>query len=1147
MSDVHWHTTEKKREAAGSTFRLALANRCGFGRQRQRISGPVCHEFLGTFTTARNRCMDGQRTESTSNNLENRSESLRLKLRPNVIYLMATLGFLCFFIALKGPPLYTDVQYYLGTPERNAKVLLTGSTRLALLSQNKQDLSSHIKEVTRLPYIRGVIITSNDNRIISGAWLGEELAEIDALKKMVQESWRQWPVNGENGAIAHVFVTFDDVLNGQVKRDIILVVGVIAIGIFILSILVSLDGRSRLAQKIAGLSGATTRIANGDYSVRVPVQGRDAIAALAHNFNRMSVELDKATKQLRISEERFELAVNGSNDAIWDWNIQNNRLYLSPRYRRILGYEAQELPGIFTAWEKLIHPDDKPMVMKALNEHLQNEKPFRCELRLKTKRGDWLWMLGRGEAVRDKKSGIATRMAGSYTDISEQKATQLALEQEKERAQVTLQSITDAVVTTDNQGNIDYLNPQAELLIGLPDLSVEGQPLLDVFKLTDAQQNPIEDDVITKVLLQGKTTKFSDHTLLRNAAGEWLSIEENAAPLLDRNRAVRGMVVVLHDVTERMKLWEELQKERELALVTLQSIGDGVVTTDVAGRIMYMNPTAELLTGWSGKNAQERPIQEVMNFLDEFGASSIAKSVEVALTQKQVAADLGQAELLSTSGEKHIVEHNISPLRNKNKEVIGGVVIVHNVTDRYKLMQQLSHQATHDSLTQLVNRTGFEQRLDKLLHALSAEENLNNVQHVICYMDLDQFKIVNDTCGHSAGDELLRQIAEQLKRHVRIGDTLARLGGDEFGLLLENCPLENALGIAEKIRQHIASFRFSSNGKTFAIGVSIGVAPIDGTPGTTVATVLSTVDQACYIAKSKGRNRIHTFQPGDNESSRWHNEMQWVPHINQALDDGHFMLFAQPIATIRKNEEKYSHYEILLRMKSEDGNLIAPGSFLPSAERYGLMPTLDRWVVGKAIEMLAAAWKNNPGFNMDTFGINISGAVLGDNSLLKFVKQALNVYGLPPSLLCFEITETVAIANFTHANRFVNELKEMGCRFALDDFGSGFASFSYLKTLPVDYLKIDGSFVRHLAHSAVDHTMVDAINQLGHVMGLKTIAEFVETQDVLESLRILDVDYAQGYFIGRPIPLQEVCYEVTKETDQDGAPEAPEAPKALSI
>ena len=1091
--------------------------------------------------------MDRQRTEIISNSLQKPSESLRSRFRPNVIYLLATLGFLCFFVVLKVPPLLSDVEYFLGTPERNAKVLLTGSTRLALLSGNTPDLSSHIREVSRLPYIQGVIVTSNDNRIITGAWLGEELTEIDALKKMVQESWRQWPVKGEDGVIAHVFVTFNEVLNGQVKRDIILVVCVVAVGIFILSVLVSLDARNKLAQKISGLSGATTRIANGDYTVRVPVQGRDAIAALAHNFNRMSAELDNATKQLRTSEERFELAVNGSNDAIWDWNIQNNRLYLSPRYRRILGYEAQELPGIFTAWEKLIHPEDKPYVMNALDEHIENCKPFRCELRLKTKSGEWLWMLGRGEAVRDKKTGIATRMAGSYTDISEQKATQLALEQEKERAQVTLQSITDAVVTTDNQGNIDYLNPQAELLLSVSELSAEGQPLLEMFKLTDAQQNPIEDDVITKVLLQGRTVKFSDHTLLRNASGEWLSIEEQAAPLLDRNKAVRGMVVVFHDVTERMKLWEDLQKERERALVTLQSIGDGVVTTDIAGRIVYMNPSAENLTGWSNKNAYDRPIAEVMNFLDEFGASSIAKSVETALTKKQVATDLGQAELLSTSGEKHIVEHNIAPLRDKNKEVIGGVVIVHNVTDRYKLMQQLSHQATHDSLTQLVNRTGFEQRLGKLLRAVSAEENVNNIQHVICYMDLDQFKIVNDTCGHSAGDELLRQIAEQLQRHVRIGDTLARLGGDEFGLLLENCPLENALGIAEKIRQHIASFRFSSNGKTFTIGVSIGVAPIDGTPGTTVATVLSTVDQACYIAKSKGRNRIHTFQPGDNESSRWHNEMQWVPHINQALDDGHFILFAQPIATIGKSEDKYSHYEILLRMKSEDGNLIAPGSFLPSAERYGLMPTLDRWVVGKAIEMLAAAWKNNPNFAMDTFGINISGAVLGDNSLLKFVKQALSGYGLPPSLLCFEITETVAIANFTHAHRFVNELKEMGCRFALDDFGSGFASFSYLKTLPVDYLKIDGSFVRHLSQSAVDHTMVDAINQLGHVMGLKTIAEFVETQDVLESLRILDVDYAQGYYIGRPIPLQEVCYAVENVVADDGSSKVGNSTAALSM
>lgn len=1074
--------------------------------------------------------MDGLRTEKKTGRSLGWRDSLKLSFGSNTAWLAVALSLLVVFISLRLPPLVSDIRHFMGTPERNMQTLLTGATRLALAAGKLADLTAHIKNATALPSIRGILITDRDNRILTGAWLGEELSEIDALKKMVQESWHQWPIAGETENLAHLFITLDEIEGAQITREIILVLCVIATGLLVLAVVVSREGRNRLALRIAELSGATTRIANGDYTVRVSVQGRDTLAALAHNFNRMALELDQTTKVARISEERFELAVNGSNDVIWDWDLQNNRLYLSPRLHKILGYTTQELPGFFTAWERLIHPEDKPSLLQALDEHIKKGKPFYCEHRLKTKRGDWLWMLGRGQAVREKRSGIATRMAGSFTDISQQKAIQRALEREKERAQVTLQSITDAVVTTDNQGYIDYLNPRAELLLGLPADSAMNHQLLTVFKLTDMRRNPIDDDAITQVLLQGRTVRFSDNTLLQRANGEWLAIEEQAAPLLDHNGAVRGMVMVFHDITERMKLWEELQKERERALVTLQSIGDGVVTTDVSGRIVYMNPTAERLTGWSGKSAYERPIEEVINFLDEFGSTSIAKSVEMALTKKQVATDLGQAELLSISGEKYIVEHNIAPLRDKHKKVIGGVVIIHNVTDRYKLMQQLSHQATHDSLTQLVNRTGFEQRLAKLLQASSTEDKIKKLQHVICYMDLDQFKIVNDTCGHSAGDELLRQVAAQLQRHVRIGDTLARLGGDEFGLLLENCPLENAQFIAEKIRQHIAGFRFSSDGKTFAIGVSIGIAPIDGTPGTNVATVLSTVDQACYIAKAKGRNRIHTFQPGDNESSRWHNEMQWVPHINQALDDGHFILFAQPIATIAKPEAPHSHYEVLLRMQADRNTLVSPGSFLPSAERYGLMPTLDRWVVGKAIEMLASAWKQNPDFAIETFGINISGAVLGDNDLLKYVKQALNSYGLPPSLLCFEITETVAIANFTHANRFVNELKAMGCRFALDDFGSGFASFSYLKTLPVDYLKIDGSFVRHLAQSAVDHTMVDAINQLGHVMGLKTVAEFVETKDVLESLRILDVDYAQGFYIGKPVPLHQICF---------GASEAP--------
>jgi diguanylate cyclase (GGDEF)-like protein/PAS domain S-box-containing protein len=547
-----------------------------------------------------------------------------------------------------------------------------------------------------------------------------------------------------------------------------------------------------------------------------------------------------------------------------------------------------------------------------------------------------------------------------------------------------------------------------------------------------------------------------------------------------------------------------------------------------------MNPKAEELTGWAGHEARGRPIGEVLNFLDEFGAPSITKLTRAALAKKQVTTDLGQAELLSAFGNKHVVEHSIAPLLDKRNQVIGGVIVIHDVTDRYKLMQQLTHQATHDPLTQLTNRVGFENQLSEALKSASEE---GSIGHVICYLDLDQFKIVNDTCGHTAGDELLRQIAALYQQYVRKGDTLARLGGEEFGLLLELCPLEKALEITENFRKATESMRFSWENKTFSIGVSIGVAPIDGSPSVSAAIILSSVDQACYIAKSKGRNRIHVYQPGDDETSQWHEEMQWVPHIYRALDEDHFALFAQPIVPIGATKDEGRHYEILLRMKSNNGKMIAPGAFLPAAERYGLMQTLDRWVVAKAIETILSAWACNPDCQTPTFGINISGAVLSDNSLLQYVKKALDDYGLPPNHLCFEITETVAIANFTHANRFVNELKEIGCRFALDDFGSGFASFSYLKTLPVDFLKIDGSFVRHLADNKVDHTMVEVIHQLGHVMGLKTIAEFVESREIMESLREIGVDYAQGYHIGRPVPFKEVFYGAKGAAPDIGAPD----------
>ncbi|MCB1763894.1 MAG: PAS domain-containing protein, partial [Gammaproteobacteria bacterium] len=298
------------------------------------------------------------------------------------------LSLLVVFISLRLPPLVSDIRHFMGTPERNMQTLLTGATRLALAAGKLADLTAHIKNATALPSIRGILITDRDNRILTGAWLGEELSEIDALKKMVQESWHQWPIAGETENLAHLFITLDEIEGAQITREIILVLCVIATGLLVLAVVVSREGRNRLALRIAELSGATTRIANGDYTVRVSVQGRDTLAALAHNFNRMALELDQTTKVARISEERFELAVNGSNDVIWDWDLQNNRLYLSPRLHKILGYTTQELPGFFTAWERLIHPEDKPSLLQALDEHIKKGKPFYCEHRLKTKRGD---------------------------------------------------------------------------------------------------------------------------------------------------------------------------------------------------------------------------------------------------------------------------------------------------------------------------------------------------------------------------------------------------------------------------------------------------------------------------------------------------------------------------------------------------------------------------------------------------------------------------------------------------------------------------------------------------------------------------------------------------------------------------------------
>jgi len=427
---------------------------------------------------------------------------------------------------------------------------------------------------------------------------------------------------------------------------------------------------------------------------------------------------------------------------------------------------------------------------------------------------------------------------------------------------------------------------------------------------------------------------------------------------------------------------------------------------------------------------------------------------------------------------------------------------------RQEYAAKLAYHASHDPLTNLLNRLEFENRLRLALQTASTQGR----QHVVMFMDLDQFKIVNDTCGHAAGDRLLRQVSTLLKQQVREGDSLARLGGDEFGVLLENCPMQDAIRIADELRQCIADFRFVNDDRSFSIGASIGVVQVaDGMLNLT--EVLSAADAACYMAKEKGRNRVQYFRPHDSEVSVRRGEMEWASRLQRALQAGQFVLYAQPIISVAGQSPRENHYELLVRMVDDHGRIILPMAFIPAAERYSLMASIDQWVIQRAFATI-----NSLGANRGTYAINVSGTSIADERFLEFVRDQFRHYLMPPRTICFEITETAAIANFDKAARFLGEMKSLGCLFSLDDFGAGMSSFGYLKHLPVDFIKIDGSFVKNVAYDQVDRATVQAINDVGHVMGKKTIGEFVDGELGLAALREIGVDFAQGDWISPPAP-----------------------------
>ena len=570
--------------------------------------------------------------------------------------------------------------------------------------------------------------------------------------------------------------------------------------------------------------------------------------------------------------------------------------------------------------------------------------------------------------------------------------------------------------------------------------------------------------------------------------------------------------------------------EKEHAQITLNAIGDAVITTGIAGRIEYLNPAAERLTDWSNAEARGMPLSKIFNVIYDVHGEAPEYPIGNILTGGAASSLPSCTTLVQRNGHKIPIENCAAPIRDGAGIIIGAVLVFRDVSKAHEITQKLTHQAIHDSLTGLINRSEFERRLEYALASAYA----NNTEHVLCYMDLDQFKAVNDTCGHTAGDELLRQFSTLLKSEVRETDTLARLGGDEFCVLLHNCSLEKAQGIIDHILHAIKEFRFTwqdnRQNKVFSIGMSVGLAHITST-STSISDVINIADINCYTAKNQGGNRIQMngIINGQAEPDWQRKNIDWRGKINHALAENRFILYQQKIMPLCTNSTSGEYYEVLLRLRDTGQQLIMPGAFMPAAERYNLMPTIDRWVIKTAFHTIQEVYTGNKGRKLCSCSINLSAASIMDPHILAYICEQTSIYGVSPDNICFEITESAALSDVTRVTDLVWNLKSLGFHFTLEHFGSEFCSFSYLKNIPVDYLKIDGTLIKNVFSDPADSAVVDAINQLGHIMGIQTIAGHTESDSALGKLRDLGIDYAQGFGLAAPKPLMEwggMCMQI---------------------
>lgn len=650
-------------------------------------------------------------------------------------------------------------------------------------------------------------------------------------------------------------------------------------------------------------------------------------------------------------------------------------------------------------------------------------------------------------------------------------------------------------------------NESAASLIGLEPEQLVGRDVADLVK--PAYRALFRKSMTKRLAGESAPERLEIQMINGDDAGLWVEARSSVI----EHHGSKAILTIARDVSYRKNLEVSLSRSKRQAQFTLESISEGVITTDNEGRIDYMNHVAESMTGANLDDATGRKTGELFALIDETDRRALGDPVERCLSIRRRVNMGRRALLVSRDGKhEHSVEVTASPIKGPGNSISGSVVVIHDVSELRGLTRQMSYQAAHDALTGLINRREFERRLDEAMDTAHAEEAV----HILAYMDLDRFKAVNDSCGHIAGDNMLREVASLIKDQVRDSDYVARLGGDEFGTLLIGCPIDKAQQIASDICNAVADYRFVWQDKIFNIGISIGLIEVSHASGS-MQDVMAAADSACYVAKQRGRGQVHVYSARDEAVARERGDIQWLGQLQNALRDNKFELALQPIIATTSGSASGPSVEVLIRMPDERGRIGDSADFLRSAERYQLMPQIDRWVVNAVLAAINSGEIKLA--SQRSCAINISGQTLSDESFLSFVVEALDHSGVSPVSVCFEVTESAITTNIQHAQRFIEVLHGIGCEFALDDFGSGLGAFSSLKHLPIDYLKIDGTYTRNLTSDQVNQEMVAAMIKLARTMQFRVVAEQVEEQEDFDWLRTAGIDFVQGNFVDAPATL----------------------------